>query len=168
MTSSLFARPGRRLARPALAAVLAAGVFGIAACGGGSAASTAAAAASPTASAPSDRARGGFDPAQLTAIRQCLAAAGITLPTPSAFPGGNGSPGSRPSLSPRPSGGFPSGGFPSGGPGGGAGGIFSVLRSPEAIAALKACGLSLPTRPTGGPDGGQGGPGSNPLPTASA
>ena len=167
MTPSMFTRTST-LARPALAAVLAAGVFGIAACGGGSAASTAAAAASPTASAPSDRARGGFDPAQLTAIRQCLAAAGITLPTPSAFPGGTRSPGTRPTFSPGPSGGFPSGGFPSGGPGGRAGGIFSILRSPEAIAAIKACGLTLPTRPTGGPDGGQGVPGSNPLPTASA
>ena len=167
MTPMMFTRTGL-LSRPALAAVLAAGVFGIAACGGGAAASTAAAAASPTAGAPSGRAGGGFDPAELTKIRECLAAAGITLPTPSAFPGGTRSPGTRPTFSPRPSGGFPSGGFPSGGPGGRAGGIFSVLRSPEAIAALKACGLSLPTRPTGGPDGGQGGPGSNPLPTASA
>lgn len=78
--------------------------------------------------------RGGFDPAQLAQVRMCLSAAGITLPTPRPFPSGS----ARPSRGARPSGGF--------GRGGGFGG---VLQSPEAQAALKACGIALPTRRAG-------------------
>jgi hypothetical protein len=83
--------------------------------------------------------------AQEKKIRHCLEAAGLStsFPTgqPTDFPSG-GPSGSPPSGSP-PSG-FPSGGF-SGGPGGPGGG----LADPDVQSALKACGISLPSRPTG-------------------
>lgn len=114
------------------------------ACGGGTAAGPVVTAAT-TAAAPGGGAgpsggtgpggrRGGFDPAQLAQARACLSAAGITLPTPRPFP----SRSARPSRGARPSGGL--------GRGGGLGG---VLQSPEAQAALKACGIALPMRRAG-------------------
>jgi len=82
---------------------------------------------------------GGIDSAALQQMQECLKAAGVTLPTgrPSGFPSGGFTPGTG-----RPSAG-------SGGPGAGAGagGLFS---NPEAQAALKACGITLPTNPGGG------------------
>jgi hypothetical protein len=73
-------------------------------------------------------------------MQACLTAAGIAVPTP------NGS--ARPSGGPRPSGTFngtpPTDGTrPSGAAGrGGLGGLF---QSAEAQAALKACGITIPT-----------------------
>jgi hypothetical protein len=128
---------------PVAASVL---LLALAACGGSSdAASTPSSSAtgSPGANGPG----GGFGGVDMTAIQACLKAAGIDLPTPS---GGVG-----PSGQPRPTGSFngtpPADGVPpSGAPGGGAGG--GMFESAEVQAALKACGITVPTgrgpRPT--------------------
>jgi len=84
---------------------------------------------------------GGFqlDPGQQQKIQRCLKAAGLSASFPTGRP--SGVPSGGPSGSP-PSG-APSdftGGGPSGGPGG--------IADPEVQAALKACGISLPSRPT--------------------
>ena len=74
---------------------------------------------------------------QFAKIQECLTAAGITVDVPSGLP-------SRPTGTARPD---PSGPPRSGAPGGGLGGVFN---DQEAQAALKACGISLPTgRPSG-------------------
>jgi len=76
-------------------------------------------------------------------IQACLKAAGISVPTPTGMP--SGGPGGGPSG--MPSGGPPSGG-PSGGPQGGRGGGVD-FSDKKVQAALKACGISVPTaRPT--------------------
>ncbi|MEO8517929.1 MAG: hypothetical protein ABI438_02025 [Dermatophilaceae bacterium] len=82
---------------------------------------------------------GGFDSAQLQQVQDCLKAAGVAVPTapPSGFPSGDFTPGA----------GRPSGGTGGPGAGAGAGGLFN---NPEAQAALKACGITLPTNPGGG------------------
>lgn len=84
---------------------------------------------------------GGFSisAAQQRKIRSCLRAAGLS----SAIPTGRAS--AVPSGAPS---GAPSGGF-SGGPR--QGGPFG---DPQVQAALKACGITLPSRPTGAPTGG--------------
>ncbi len=141
--SSSRARQGLRAACGA--SVL---VVGLAACGGGSAPpssaqSLAGATVQPSGGrsgqdgGPGDGQRG----AEFEKIRQCLQAAGIPVPTFSpGGPGGRtGTFTGRPTFSgPRPSGGF----------GGGFGRDF--LNDPKAQQALKACGLTLPTRPPGG------------------
>jgi hypothetical protein len=147
-----FTIPFGRTGAAAAAAVVLAG--GLAGCGGGSTASTATvAAASSTGSGaqPSGtRTRGaGVSAAMQAKIQQCLQAAGIAVPT---FTG-------------RPSG-FPSGARPSGAPsgtrtGGGFGGRYA---NPQMQAALKACGITIPTRRPGA--GGSGG--ASPMPTASS
>ena len=93
---------------------------------------------------------GGFGGADFTAIQACLKAAGISLPTPSGGFGG------RPSGSARPSdaaNGTPRA-RPSGAAGGGGGGA-GMFQSAEVQAALKACGIAVPTgrgeRPTATP-----------------
>ena len=124
----------RRLLIPAL---VVAAAISAAACGpnGATAAppTSTPAAAAPAASAPADLPAGAADSAK---IQQCLAAAGITLPS--------GGFGPRPSGFAPPSGGFgplpsgfapPSGGFPGG------------ATDPAVAAALKACGLTLPGAP---------------------
>lgn len=119
--------------------------FSLVACGGGSSggSATAASTPNPSASGGPGGAPGGFD---MSKIQACLKAAGISVPTNSDFP--------RPSGSFSPGGTPPSGARPSGPPsGGGAGGLFN---SPEAQAALKACGITMPT----------GGPGPNATPTS--
>ena len=96
---------------------------------------------------------GDFDPAELQQMQACLKAAGVTLPTgrPSGLPSGDFTPGAgRPSGFPSdftPGAGRPSGGSGGLGVGGGVGGLFN---NPEAQAALKACGISLPAFPGGG------------------
>jgi hypothetical protein len=90
--------------------------------------------------------RGGED---FQEIQECLTAAGITLPTPSGgfrgTPPSGGPQGTPPSGAPR---GTPPSGAPGDdGPGGGFGGMFS---DPDVQAALKACGITVPT---GRPDG---------------
>lgn len=89
--------------------------------------------------APGPGGSGGID---FTKVQACLKAAGIALPTtlpsgvPSTLPSGgfNGTP--PPGFTPGASGGP---GGPSGGPG--------FLSDPKAQAALKACGITLPTGP---------------------
>ena len=81
---------------------------------------------------------GGFPGGDFTKIQQCLAAAGLSLPTGSfappsgAFPSGQFPTGSFPARS------FPTGSFA---PPGGLGGAFS---DPKVKQALAACGISLP------------------------
>jgi hypothetical protein len=118
------------------------------ACGGGSSGSAASGSSStPTATAtgaPGGSAARGSDFAK---IQACLSAAGIAVPTRSNFPRPSGSftrpsgapNGTRPSAGVRPSGGR---GF-----GGGGAGMFA---SAQVKAALKACGLTIPTGGTGG------------------
>ncbi len=120
------------------------------ACGGGSSGTTSAA-ATPSGNAtgaPGGGQRGGgFGGADFTKIQACLKAAGIALPTRSAFPRPSGSF-TRPSGTafPRPSGSAGAGGF---GGGRGGGGMFT---DPQVQAALKACGITVPTgRPTASP-----------------
>ena len=76
---------------------------------------------------------GGQNPQQFAAIRQCLQAAGI--PLPSIDPSRRFSPGARPSGSPRPR---PTG---SDGQRGGR----RLFADPATRAALKACGITIPT-----------------------
>lgn len=122
------------------------------ACGGSEPSNTDAATPSAAAVTGGAAARGGrFDQAEMQKIRDCLSAAGISMPTPS---GGlrTFNPSDRPSdlsARPRPSG-SPSGGFRGEGRG-----LFS---DPEVRAALEACGITLPTgRPTGSPTGSRTG-----------
>ena len=126
----------RRTLLPTLVVVAA---IAAAACGSGG--TTAAPAASaPAASAPAGAPDGSFDFAK---IQQCLTAAGIALPSGGSFALPSGG------IPPRPSGSFapPSGSFapPSGGfPGGG-------LNNAATLAALKACGIALPSAPSTNP-----------------
>lgn len=113
--------------------------FSLLACGGGSSGS-----ATPSAAAPNPSASGapgggrGFNGADFTKIQACLKAAGIAVPTRSNFPRPSGSFSPRP----RPSGVRPSGVRPSGGGNFRGGGEFA---SPQVQAALKACGITVPT-----------------------
>jgi hypothetical protein len=120
-----------RRAMPAIGGVLMT-VALVTGCGGGSSSSTSGGStAAPTSSpsASSGRRFGGQNPAEFAKIRQCLQAAGISLPTPSPRP--SATPGQpRPTRSPG------QGGF------GGGRGRFT---DPKVQAALKACGITLPT-----------------------
>ncbi|MFI7585692.1 hypothetical protein ACIB24_01290 [Spongisporangium articulatum] len=124
-------------------------MLSLAACGGGSSggASTAVPSASAT-GAPG--AGGGFGGQDFQKIQACLSAAGITLPTQSGMPSFSG--GTRPSGMPSFS---PGGTPPSGAPNGGGRGnseFQKILSSDAAQAALKACGITMPTgRPSGAP-----------------
>ena len=133
-----------RLARTVLAcSAVALSATGLSACGGSS--TTAKSSASSTASAvasSSGATRGGAG-ANLRElytepqVQACLKAAGITVPTFSARPSGarpsNLSSGERPTN-------FPTGARPSGSGFPGAGGDFTKIE-----AALKACGIAVPT-----------------------
>jgi hypothetical protein len=140
----------------AVRSALTAGVLVVALAGCGGSSGTATPASAPT-SAPAGAggptgapgAGGGrrFG-ADFQAIQACLTAAGISLPTPTrTF--------SRPTGTfARPTGVRPTGVRPSGGfrDGRGQGGAFGqVFRDPKAQAALKACGITLPTGRPGGP-----------------
>jgi len=111
----------------------------VAGCGGASANSSAAG-SSPSASASSRASRAGFDPALRQQIQDCLTAAGIAVPTGSGRPSGapSGEPSNRPTG--RPS------GASTGRPSGVGGGAFA---DPKAQAALKACGITIPSFRTG-------------------
>jgi hypothetical protein len=141
MARSWIRSRGTTLTVAALAPVLA---LGLTACGGSSSTATVAG-ATPNAGAtgaPGGNGQGagrGFGGADFAKMQACLKAAGIAVPTRSDFP--------RPSGSfTRPSGAAngtpPSGAAGGRGGGGGMGGLFS---SPEAQAALKACGITVPT-----------------------
>ncbi|WP_088283861.1 hypothetical protein [Kineosporia sp. A_224] len=172
----------RTLRVPSLLAAAVSGVAAVAllaACGGGSTATTTAAAGSTTASGPrtvtaTDAAaapgQGGAGDrgADFQKIQQCLAAAGISLPTPSGMPSG------APTGNGTPPAGGPGGGVTQGadgkftapdgdvitamptpgadgGPGGGPG-MGQLFDDPATKAALEACGISVPTgRPTAAP-----------------
>ena len=124
--------------RTAIAApVLLLALVGCGGSSGGSATPAAAATGSPGANG-GGQGGGGFGGVDMTAIQACLKAAGIDVPTP------NGS--ARPSGAPRPSGTF-NGTPPADGvrPSGGAGGGGGMFQSAEAQAALKACGITMPT-----------------------
>jgi hypothetical protein len=143
---------------------LAASALGLVACGGksgSSSTSTTSTAAAPG-STSSSNARGAGRFGQIyrdPEVRACLKAAGITVPTGGSRPSGSFTR-ARPSDFPsgeRPSD-FPSGqrpsDFPSGARPTGAGGGFGNSAEAEKIqAALKACGITLPTR-TGQPTAG--------------
>jgi hypothetical protein len=122
ITSTSLARGGVALA---LAAVMA---CGLSACGSSSTST----AASSTAAATPGSGRG-MDPALRQKITACLQAAGIAVPTFAPRPSGE----ARPTGEPRPT------GAPGGGRGGGFGAAFNT---PQAKAALQACGITLPTR----------------------
>jgi hypothetical protein len=129
------------------ASVLIAGLS-LTACGGGakSGSSTPSASSSSSPSSTAARQGGAAGLFGSTEVQQCLKAAGITIPTPT---------GSRPN---RPSGSFTPGtpgAQPSGGPtgsftrgaGGFGGGFFGAdpAQAQAIQAALKACGITLPT-----------------------
>jgi hypothetical protein len=161
----------RRFAGAAVLPLVAASA--LAGCGGSESPSTTTSTAAATGAAGQAGGPGGND-TQMAAIQECLSAAGISLPTPPSGgqPGQNGAPngappsgapnGTPPSGAPNgtpPSGapnGTPPSGMPGAAPGGPGGGMFSDAK---VVAALKACGITVPT---GGP--GQGGA----APSASA
>lgn len=161
MTTAI--RLSRNAVRLTSGLLLGAGVVaGLSACGAGGASTSATApGGAPTTGAPGDSTIAGpvpggrgFDPAELQKIRECLTAAGITIPIPSGRPSFSGA---RPSFSPgdRPSfqnpGDVPSGARPSGG----RGGLGALFTDPAVKAALEACGISLPSVGVGD-RGGQG------------
>jgi len=115
--------------RPILAALVM--VTAIAAAGCGPGGTTAAPAASAAAASASAGAPGGN--VDFAAIQQCLTAAGITAPSGGSFALPSGGVPQQPSGSFAP----PSGGFPGGG-----------LNDPATLAALKACGITLPAAPS--------------------
>jgi hypothetical protein len=139
------------MTRPIRAAVLGLaltlGTAGLAACTGGGSAATASSSTAPSASgsASASAARGfGGGVFASAKVQACLKAAGITVPTggrAGGFPSGSRPSGSFPSGS-RPSFPRPSGSRPSGA-GGGFGG--NSAESQKIQAALKACGITLPT-----------------------
>jgi hypothetical protein len=123
--------------RPILAALVVVAALAAAGCGPG--ATTAVPAASATAASASAGAPGGN--VDFAAIQQCLTAAGITSPSGGSFAIPSGGSFALPSggVPQRPSGSFapPSGGFQGGG-----------LNDPATLAALKACGITLPAAPS--------------------
>jgi hypothetical protein len=120
------------------------GALLLAACGGGGDGTTTGAPTSAAGAEGGARGGPGFGGADFQKIQECLSAAGISLPTPS---GGFRTPGGTP-----PSGG-PQGTPPSGAPRDGGGGFGGGrFADPEVQAALKACGITVPTgrpRPSG-------------------
>jgi hypothetical protein len=179
----------RTLRVPTLLAAAVSGVAAVAllaACGGGSTATTTAAAGSTTTSGP--RTVTATDPAaapgqggvgdrgaDFQKIQQCLAAAGISLPTPSGLPSGAPTGDGTPPVGGTPPAGGPGGGVTQGadgkftapdgdvytamptpgadgGPGGGGPGMGQLFDDPATKAALAACGITVPTgRPTATP-----------------
>ena len=111
--------------RPILAALVMVIAIAVAGCGPGG--TTAAPAASATAASASAGSPGGN--LDFAAIQQCLTAAGISAPSGGSFALPSGGIPQQPSGSFAP----PSGGFPGGG-----------LNDPAALAAVKACGITLP------------------------
>jgi hypothetical protein len=111
--------------RTILAALVVVAATAAAGCSPG--ATTAAPAASAAAASASAGAPGGN--VDFAAIQQCLTAAGISAPSGGSFALPSGGVPQQPSGSFAP----PSGGFPGGG-----------LNDPAALAALKACGITLP------------------------
>ena len=135
----------RGINRSTVARVAVAGpilLLALTACGGSSG-GTATPAAAATGSPGANGQGGGFGGADFTAIQNCLSAAGISLPTPSGRPSGAARPSGTFNGTPPTDGARPSGAARAGG------GLF---QSAEVQAALKACGIAVPTgrgaRPT--------------------
>ncbi len=104
-----------------------------------------------TAAAATGQPGAGVNDAQLTKIRECLAAAGISMPTPSAGQGTrpSGASSGRPSGEAGTPGAMPTGAPPGAGSGAPGEGLFSDTK---VVAALTACGITVPTAgPVGGP-----------------
>ena len=114
--------------RTILAALVVVAAIAAAGCGPGG--TTAAPAASATAASASAGAGGNVD---FGKIQECLTAAGITAPSGGSFALPSGGVPQQPSGSFAP----PSGGFQGGG-----------LNDPATLAALKACGITLPAAPS--------------------
>jgi hypothetical protein len=142
----------RRAATVASVALLAAGL--LTGCAGGSASGSSASGTAGAAPATAGQAgaRGGPGDAaaqqRFAQIRSCLQAAGIAVPTPS---GTRRSLTRTPGVTPSPR--------PSGSPGFRGGGFGRMFADPKVQAALKACGIALPTP-------GARRPGGSPSPTA--
>jgi hypothetical protein len=119
---------------------------------GGSSDATPASQATGTPAANGQRG-GGFGGVDMTAIQACLTAAGISVPTPSGMPSGGPRPSGTFNGTPPADGVRPSRAAGQGGAGGGGGG--GMFQSAEVQAALKACGITVPTgrgsRPSGTP-----------------
>jgi hypothetical protein len=120
----------------AIASLLTTVALSITGCGGGSS-SNATSTRTPPA-APS-----GVDPSQIKAIRQCLKAAGLNQTIPQGGP--SGMPTDLPSDLPS----NPPSGVPTDIPSNFSGGPGGQFNDPKIQAALKACGIQLPT-PRGG------------------
>jgi hypothetical protein len=121
-------------------AVLAAGTLALAGCtsdstdtSSGSDTTAATAAAEPAATAAPSAPAGAPNSAQFEQARQCLEAAGIDLPE---LP--SGVPSLQPGQTPPP-------GFT---PPAGGGDASALFNNPQVSAALKACGIELPTAPS--------------------
>ena len=142
----------RPIRAAALGLALTLGTAGLAACSGGGGKTTASSSPSASASASASATRGfGGGLFGSAKVQTCLKAAGITVPSGRAFPSGSRS---------RPSGTFPSGSRPSFSRPSGAGGFGGNSAEGQKIqAALKACGITLPT-------GGNRARGSAPTPSA--
>jgi hypothetical protein len=116
----------------ATATLLLAVALSVAGCGGGSSSNA-------TSNRTPPAAPSGVDPTQIRAIRQCLKAAGLTESIPSGAP--TGIPSDLPSNLPS--------GAPTNLPSNFSGGPGGQFDNPKIQAALKACGIQLPT-PQGG------------------
>jgi hypothetical protein len=124
--------------RTNFAACLVVAVVVLAGCGSSSGSSSTASSKKTTAAArPSGAPTGGAQAGQLAEIQACLKAAGISVDLPTGRP--SFSAGATP----------PSGSPPAGG--GAGGGLGAVFNDPKAQAALKACGITLPTGQPSGP-----------------
>ena len=142
------------------ASVLIAGLS-LTACGGGTkaASSTTSPSRSSSASSTATGRRGGAGLFASAQVQQCLKAAGITIPTPT---------GTRPN---RPSGSFTPGTRPTGsftrGAGGFGGGFFGTdpAQAQAIQAALKACGITLPTGRRPGSSSSGAAPTATPTPS---
>jgi hypothetical protein len=145
----VIAIPPRRLASPGVLALAAVGA--LAGCSSGSGNSSSASSTAAAASQPGQQQGGqGGDSTQLAAIQKCLSAAGISMPMPPSGQAGQGGgqpgqSGSRPSGPPS---GAPTVGTPSSSARGG-GQVGGTFFDPKVIAALKACGITVPTNGPG-------------------
>ncbi|MGX7679889.1 hypothetical protein ACSMXN_13440 [Jatrophihabitans sp. DSM 45814] len=142
-----------KIAVPAvlLTSLLGSGV--LAACSSSSSKSPAAASSAASTSRGAGQGRGGAGFFANAQVQACLKAAGISIPSAGARPSGSfNRPSGRPTGTfSRPPGGFRSGARPSGvRPSGGGFGAFGGAEGTKIQAALKACGIALPSRPAGG------------------
>lgn len=119
-------------------------VLALAACGGSEDAATTAAASATATGGPGGGGGGGMD---FTAMQACLTAAGIEVTLPTGMASGGSRPSGTfngtPSAGDSTPGARPSG--TAGGGGGDGGGMSEIFESDEAQAALKACGITVPT-----------------------